>query len=202
MLNGLWLGLMIASVLLGVFNGTIDQVVLSVTQSAKLAFEIALGLVGLMALWSGIMKLAESSGLTHIFARLLNPIMCKLFPEVPADHPAMGAMLMNISANMLGLANAATPFGLKAMQELDKLNKIPGTATNAMCTFLAINTSSVQIIPATAIAMLAAGGSRNPTVIIISSLLATLCSTMAALLAVNVLQRLPRYRLILVKENA
>ncbi len=142
---------------------------------AKTAVTIALGLIGIMALWLGVMRLAERCGLVQRMAVGLRPIMRRLFPDVPAEHPAMGSMLMNIAANMLGLGNAATPLGLRAMRDLETLNPRPGVATNAMCTFLAINTSSVQLIPTTAIALLAAAGSRNPTVIVGTALLATSC---------------------------
>ena len=137
-----------------------------IVKYAKTAVELAIGLIGIMALWLGIMKIAEQSGLVAHLGRGLRPVMTRLFPDVPADHPAMGAMIMNISANMLGLTNAATPFGLKAMEELNKLNTKVGTATDAMCTFLVINTSSVQLIPATVIAIRAAAGSSNPTEIL------------------------------------
>ncbi|MFM8459555.1 MAG: nucleoside recognition domain-containing protein, partial [Chthoniobacterales bacterium] len=156
---------------------------------------IALPLAGVMALWLGVMRLAEKSGLMHALAKLLRPLMTRLFPDVPAEHPAMGSMIMNMAANMLGLANAATPLGLRAMQDLEKLNPRPGTATNAMCTFLALNTSSVQLIPASAVAVLAAAGSVQPTAIIGTALVATLCSTAVGLISVKSLEKLPFYRL-------
>jgi spore maturation protein SpmB len=121
--------------------------------------------------------------------------MTRIFPDVPAEHPAMGSMIMNMAANMLGLANAATPLGLRAMQDLEKLNPRPGTATNAMCTFLALNTSSVQLIPASAVAILAAAGSVQPTAIIGTALIATICSTAVGLIAVKSLEKLPFYKL-------
>jgi spore maturation protein SpmB len=121
--------------------------------------------------------------------------MTRIFPDVPAEHPAMGSMIMNMAANMLGLANAATPLGLRAMQDLEKLNPRPGTATNAMCTFLALNTSSVQLIPASAVAILAAAGSLQPTAIIGTALIATICSTAVGLIAVKSLEKLPFYKL-------
>lgn len=194
MLNAIWLGMIFTSIVVGVAQGRIDQVVHAVTDSAKLGFEIALSLTGIMALWLGIMGIASESGLIQVIARGLRPIMRSLFPEVPPDHPAMGAMVMNIAANMLGLANASTPFGLQAMKELEKLNNNAQEASNAMCTFLAINTSSVQLIPTTAIAFLAANGSLNPSSVIVTSLIATLCSTMVAIIAVKQLAKLPVYR--------
>ena len=120
--------------------------------------------------------------------------MSRLFPDVPPEHPAMGAMLMNMAANMLGLGNAATPLGLRAMRDLETLNPHPGVATNAMCTFLAINTASVQLIPTTAIAILAASGSKRPTAIVGTALMATLCAATVAIISVKLLQRLPLFR--------
>lgn len=202
-LNYIWLGLILASVILGAVQlgqNPDSAVFKQITDGAFAACEtavmkLALPLIGLMALWLGVMRLAEKAGLVEILARALRPVMRRLFPDVPADHPAMGSMLMNMAANMLGLANAATPLGLRAMQDLEKLNPRPGTATNAMCTFLAINTSSIQIIPATTVAYLAAAGATNPTAIIGPAFLATLCSTIAGVTAVKLLERAPGYRL-------
>jgi len=194
MLNIIWLGLIISAIIISLFNGTTDAVVLSITSAAQQAVTIAIGLIGIMALWLGIMRIAEDAGLIKLIGRLLTPIMKALFPSVPADHPAMGSMTLNIAANMLGLGNAATPFGLRAMEQLAKLNPHPKIATNAMCTFLAINTSSVQLIPTTAIAILAANGDMHPTRIIFPALIATCCSTIAAIFAVKFFEKLPLYR--------
>jgi spore maturation protein A len=161
---------------------------------ASIAVTIAIGLIGIMSLWLGIMKVAEEAGLVQAIASGLRPIMTRLFPDVPANHPAMGAMILNISANMLGLANAATPLGLKAMEELNKLNKKLGTATDAMVTFLVINTSSVQLIPATVIAIRVSAGSANPTEVIAPMILASATATIAGITAVKLLQRLPVYK--------
>lgn len=158
---------------------------------AQTAVEIALGLIGIMALWLGVMKVAEEAGLIKIIASALKPITKRLFPEVPHDHPAIGSMVMNISANMLGLGNAATPFGLKAMEELDKLNPNKGTATNSMVTFLAINTAGMTLIPATAIAVRAASGSANPTVIIGTSIFGAFCAVVVGLTAAKLFERFP-----------
>jgi spore maturation protein A len=189
MLNIIWLGMILIAVVVGVIEGRIDAVVKAVTDSAKLGFEVALSLAGIMSLWLGIMSIATESGLVAKLGQALKPILKRLFPDIPSDHPAMGAMVMNISANMLGLANAATPFGLQAMKELQSLNEHTRIATNSMCTFLAINTSSVQLIPATAIAYLAANGSSNPSSIIFSSIIATSISMVVALVAVKQLAK-------------
>ena len=159
-------------------------------KSAGGAVELAIGLVGVMALFLGLMKVAEAGGLLTILARLIRPLMVKLFPDVPAEHPAMGAMILNLSANMLGLGNAATPFGIRAMQELDKLNPQRGTATNAMALFLAINTSSVTLLPSGVIALRAAAGSSDPAAILPTTLFATIGSTAVAIVAAKLYQRL------------
>jgi len=195
MLNYIWLSLISLSVLVGASQGRIPQVVAAVTDYAKLGFEVAIGLTGIMALWLGLMNIANDSGLIKVIARLLKPIMTRLFPDIPAEHPAMGAMVLNIAANMLGLSNAATPLGLKAMKELESLNEIPGVATDSMCTFLAINTSSVQIIPATAIAYLAANGGTHPSDVVISALIATSFSTIAGIVAVKSLAKLSLFKI-------
>ncbi|MGC1481404.1 MAG: nucleoside recognition domain-containing protein [Chthoniobacterales bacterium] len=196
MLNYIWLGLVLAGVLLGALTGRLGEVATGAIDMTKLAvMDIALPLAGVMALWLGLMRLAERSGLVLILARVLRPAMRRLFPDVPSEDPAIGAIVMNMAANMLGLANAATPLGLRAMQHLERLNPHPGTATNAMCTFLALNTSSVQLIPATVVAILAAAGSTNPTAVIGPAFVATLCSTIAAVIAVKFLEKLPVYRL-------
>jgi spore maturation protein A len=161
---------------------------------AATAVNIALGLIGVMALWLGVMKVAEEAGLLKILTRLLAPVTRRVFPDVPADHPAIGAIIMNTAANMLGLSNAATPMGLKAMEELNKLNPKVGTATNAMVTFLAINTGGLVLIPATAIAVRAAAGSMNPGLIIGTSIVGAGCATVTGVVASRLLQRLPRYR--------
>lgn len=162
-------------------TGMIDTAADSVT--------LAIGLVGVMSLFLGLMKVAEAGGLLTIIARLLRPLMVRIFPEVPAEHPAMGAMILNLSANVMGLGNAATPFGIRAMQELDKLNAHKGTATNAMVLFLAVNTSSVTLLPTGVIALRAAAGSAEPAAILPTTLFATLISTTVAILSAKLYQR-------------
>ena len=196
MLNYLWLGLILCGVVLGVLTGRTEALTAATFDACKSSLmTIALPLGAVMALWLGIMRLAEKSGAVERLSGLLRPLLIRLFPDVPADHPAMGAMVMNIAANMLGLGNAATPLGLRAMQGLESLNPRPGTATNAMCTFLAINTSSVQLIPATAVGILAAAGATHPTAIIGTALVATTCSFLTGITSVKLLQRLPMFAL-------
>ena len=190
MLNYIWFGMMAIAVAAGIFNGKIDDVTQAAIDMAEVSVNIAIGLIGIMALWLGIMKIAEESGLIRIIARGLRPITLRLFPDVPADHPAIGSIVLNMSANMLGLGNAATPLGLKAMEELQELNEQKDTAANSMVMFLAINTSSVQLIlPATVVALMGATASD----IFITTILATLFSTIAAIAAVKVLEKMKRF---------
>jgi spore maturation protein SpmA/spore maturation protein SpmB len=167
------------------------EVTNSALDYAGIAVEIALGLIGIMALWLGVMKVAEEAGLIRIIANAMKPLTKFLFPDVPQDHPALGAMIMNMAANMLGLGNAATPFGLKAMEELDKLNPNKGVATNAMCTFLAVNTAGLTLIPATAIAIRAAAGSSDPAIIIGTAIFGALCATTVGITATKILEKFP-----------
>ncbi len=191
MLNVIWFGLVVFSVLLAGFTGRLDALTQGAFAAARDAvMTIALPLAGLMALWLGFLRLAELSGIVATLANWMHPLLRRLFPDVPEGHPAMGAMLMNMAANMLGLGNAATPLGLRAMRHLETLNPHPGTATNAMCTFLAINTSSIQLIPATAVAILSAQGSKSPTAIVGSAFLATCIAAIAGISSVKFLQRL------------
>lgn len=174
------------------------EVTNSAIDYASTAVKIAIGLIGIMALWLGLMKIAEQAGLITIIAKVVRPITKFLFPDVPPDHPAIGSMIMNISANMLGLGNAATPFGLKAMEELDSINPEKGTATNAMCTFLTINTAGLTLIPATAIAVRAAAGSSDPAIIIGTSFFGALCATFVGILSAKILEKfsIPNYNFI------
>lgn len=162
----------------------------AMVDSATGAVDLAIGLVGVMTLFLGLMKVAEAGGMLTLLARLIRPLMVRLFPDVPADHPAMGAMILNLSANALGLGNAATPFGIRAMQELERLNTQPGTATNAMALFLAINTSSVTLLPTGVIALRASAGSADPAIILPTTLLATIGSTSVAIVAAKLYQRM------------
>lgn len=196
MLNFIWLGMIVLAVVLAGANDHLKEVNAAAFDSAKNAvMNLALPLVGTMALWLGLMRLAEKSGLVQLLARALRPFLRFLFPDVPATHPAMGSMVMNFSANMLGLANAATPLGLRAMKDLARLNPHPGTASNAMCTFLAINTSSIQLIPASTIALLASAGSKNPTSIVGTALISTFIAAVVGVSSAKLLQGLPVFRI-------
>lgn len=170
-------------------SGPMEALAKGMIDAAGGAVTLAIGLVGVMALFLGLMKVAEEGGLLRVIAKVLRPLMVRLFPDVPADHPAMGAMILNISANAMGLGNAATPFGIRAMQQLDGLNPHKGTSTNAMALFLAINTSSVTLLPTGVIALRAAAGSHDPAGIVPTTLFATICSTTVAILSAKLLAR-------------
>jgi len=189
MLNYIWFALMLIALLVAAWTGKAADVTKASVDSAKTAVEISIGLVGVMTLWLGVMRVAEKAGLITTLGRALRPLTRLLFPDVPPDHPAIGAVIMNLAANMLGLSNAATPFGIKAMEELQELNPEKETASNAMVTFMVLNTAGIQFIPATIIAVLAAAGSKNPTAIISTTLVATLCGAIAAVTTAKILQR-------------
>ncbi|MDR2728289.1 MAG: hypothetical protein LBB56_04090, partial [Chitinispirillales bacterium] len=182
----------VISIITAAYTGRMEDVGKASFDSAKRAVELAISLIGAMALWLGIMKVAEAAGLMRAVTRAIKPVMVWLFPDVPHNHPAMSAIIMNMGANMLGMGNAATPMGIKAMQELDKLNTQKGTATNAMCLFLAINTSSVTILPLGVIAVRAACGATSPGSILLPALCATICSTTAAIFMSKLLSRRSR----------
>jgi len=212
MLNHIWIWMIIASIVIAVGTDIyqeiaapvredkaavarnlnedtkLGQVTSAAIQAAGLAVQIAIGLIGVMALWLGVMKVAEEGGMIKILARIVQPVTSRLFPKIPKDHPAIGAMIMNIAANMLGLSNAATPLGLKAMEELDKLNPKKGEATDDMITFLVINTSAITIVPATAIAIRASLGSANPQKIVIPAIIAASMATLVGVTTVKLIQ--------------
>ncbi len=189
MVNTVWILLILVGILAALPAGNIEAVTQSAFDGAKHAVELSFGLIGIYALWLGLMRVAEKAGLVKALSNRMAPMLKFLFPEVPSGSPAMGAMAMNIIANMLGLGNAATPLGIKAMKELRALSHDKETATNAMCMFLVINTSSVQLIPTTVIALRSAAGSANPTEIIGTAFIATVCSTLAGIASVFILKR-------------
>ncbi len=193
-MNFIWLGLMLIALIVGALNGRIELVMKAAFDNAAAAVEIALGLIGIMALWLGIMKIAEKGGIIKILSRAIRPIAKFLFTSIPSDHPAIGSMLMNMIANWLGLGNAATPLGLKAMEELQSLNQFKDTATNDMVTFLALNTGTICLIPMTVIAVRAQLGSANPFEIIGTTIISSTCATIAGVTAAKLFQRLPSIR--------
>jgi spore maturation protein A len=172
-MNYIFYGLIVISIIFGAINGKLPDVVNSILTGAEQSVKIAFSLIGIMAFWLGIMKIAEESGIIEILAKIIKPVTKILFNEIPQEDPAIGSVAMSFSANALGLTNAATPIGLKAMEEFQKLNVNKKTASNAMCMFLAMNTAGFQLIPATVIAILAGLGCKNPTVIIAPTLIVT-----------------------------
>lgn len=195
MLNYVWFFLVSVALIVGAVNGKLTDVTEAAISSASLAVDIAISLIGIMAMWLGIMKIAEKAGLVRLLARAIKPISTRLFPGVPAEHPAMGAMILNISANWLGLSNAATPLGIKAMEELQKLNPDKETATNDMVVFLGLNTGSITLIPMTMIAVRVDMGSAAPWEIIGTTIFASVCATITAVTFAKLFQRLPIFKI-------
>jgi spore maturation protein A len=182
MVNIIWVMLTAIGLVFAMINGTINEVNEAIFNGAKEAVTLCIGLISILVFWLGMMKIAEDAGLLNKLASLFRPIVKKLFPEVPDDHPAMGYMLSNMMANMFGLGNAATPLGIKAMEELKRLNGGGNEASRSMITFLAINTSSLTLIPTTVIAIRMNYNSASPTDIVGPTLVATFCSTLAAIM--------------------
>lgn len=196
-LNYIWIAFFILAFVIAlgklIFLGdttVFPEIMNSTFAQAKTAFEISLGLTGVLSLWMGIMKIGEKGGLVNALARLLSPVLCRIFPDIPKGHPAMGTMFMNFSANMLGLDNAATPMGLKAMQELQELNPKKDTASNPMIMFLVLNTSGLTLIPVSVLLYRAEMGAANPTDVFIPILLATTVATLVGLLVTSIYQRI------------
>lgn len=190
MMNYIWMGMLAVGFLLGMLNGRTEEVVKAAVDSAGHAVQLGIGLLGVLCLWSGLMGIAEKSGLTDVLARLVRPFLGLLFPDMARNGPAMGAILMNLSANFLGLGNAATPLGLKAMAELQKTNKRKERATDSMCMFLVLNTSAFQLIPATVIALRTEAHSADPPEIIVTVWIASICATIAGITAARLLSRM------------
>ncbi len=197
MLNLIWTGFFVLAALSAIYQvvwlqqiEVMDKMMEAVFSMSKIGFDISIGLVGVMAFWLGIMRVGEAAGVIRFLSRLIAPFFTRLFPDVPREHPAMGAMVMNLAANMLGLDNAATPLGLKAMGELQSLNDDKETASNAQIMFLVINTSSVTLIPVTIFTYLYQLGYKNPTELFVPILLATSCSTLAGLIVVSIYQKI------------
>lgn len=183
MINIIWLGMIIVGFGFAAVNGRMEEVTAAIFDGAKNGVAVSFGLISILVFWLGMMRIAEDAGLLRRIAKLLGPVVAFLFPDVPKNHPAMGYILSNMSANLLGLGNAATPMGIKAMQELQSLNPDKETATPAMCTLLALNTASITLIPATLIAIRLNYGSAQPASIVGTTLLATAVATLAAVAA-------------------
>jgi spore maturation protein A len=188
-MNIVFVLLFVAAAIAGAVKGDVKAVGQGAFDGAAQGVTLAIGLIGVMSLWLGLLKIAEKAGLVDKLARAVRPIFRPLFPGVPDGHPAISAMLLNIAANMLGLGNAATPFGIKAMEELDKLNPTPGTATNAQVLFLAINTASLQLVPTTVIALRASAHSNDPAGILLPTLGSTCCALFVAIVSAKLLER-------------
>jgi spore maturation protein A len=189
-MGGIWAFLIAVSVATAAASGRMGALTGAALESAGRGATLALGLVGVMTLWLGLMRVAEEAGLVALLGRAARPILRRLFPDVPPDHPALGAMVMNVGANLLGLGNAATPFGLRAMEALQELNPHKGTASDAQALFCALNTASVQIVPASVIALRAAAGAHQPADVLGATLLASACATAVALLSAWLLRLL------------
>ena len=188
-MNYIFYFLIVISIIAGAINGKLSDVVNSILTGAELSVKVAFSLIGIMAFWLGIMKIAEKCGLVTLIAKILKPITKRLFNELPEDSPAIGDVAMSFSANALGLANAATPIGIKAMTEMQKQNIDKKSASNSMCVFLAMSTAGFQLIPATVIAILIDIGYKNPTEIIAPTLLVTTIAFISAIIIAKIFQR-------------
>lgn len=191
-MNYIFFALIAVSIVVGIFNNTLNEVVNSMLSACNIAVKISFSLIGIMAFWLGIMRIAEKSGLVQILSKLLNPIAKILFKDVKKDSPVVGDITMSVAANALGLTNAATPIGLKVMKELQDDNKNKDTATDSMCMFLGMNTAGFQIIPATVIAVLVGVGARNPSEIILPTLIVTTTSFLVAIITALIFRKIWR----------
>ena len=189
-MNYIWFAIILISIISALYTGKIDNVTNAILTGAQKAIEVSLYLAGIMAFWLGIMKIAEKSGLVELIAKCLTPAARFLFPEIPKNSSVIGDIAMNFTANAFGLSNAATPIGIKTMEELQELNKDKKSASNAMCTLLAMNTAGFQLIPATVIAVLASCGSKNPSEIIFPTLIVTTIAFLSALVIVKILEHI------------
>lgn|SRR5699024_5909338 len=181
MVNIIWAGMAIIGIIYAMFNGTMNEVSEAIFTEAKEAVTLSIGLISILVFWLGIMRIAEKASILNVMARIMRPVVVKLFPDIPKDHPAMGYILSNIAANLFGLGNAATPMGIKAMEQMKTLSQ-SNTASRSMITFLALNTSGLTIVPTTVIAIRMQYGSTSPTEIVVTTILATIISTMSAIM--------------------
>lgn len=201
-MNYIWYFLIVISIIFGAINGTLNEVANAIFSGTQLAVKIILTLLGIMTFWLGIMKIAEKSGIVESISKLLTPIAKFVFPEIPKNSPIIGDVAMNFTANALGLANAATPIGIKAIEGMQKLNKDKESASDSMCTLLAMNTAGFQLIPATVIAILAANGYNNPTEIIVPTLFVTSFAFVSAIIIAKIFKRIFPPQLTKEEENA
>ncbi len=188
-MNYIWYFLIVISIVFGAINGTLNEVANAIFTGIESAVKIVLTLLGIMTFWLGIMKIAEKSGIVEFLSKLLRPIAKRIFSELPEDSPIIGDVAMNFSANALGLANAATPIGIKAIEGMQKLNKDKESASNSMCMLLSMNTAGFQLIPATVIAILAANGNTSPTEIIVPTLIVTSTAFVSAIIIAKIFQK-------------
>lgn len=189
MINVIWFFMIFIGLFLSFLRGNLESVMSASINGGISAVELTIGLIGVICIWTGIMKVAEKSGLTAILGKMLHPVMRLLFPELPKKHPSVSAIILNMASNMLGLSNAATPFGIKAMEEMQKLNGEKSRATNSMVTFLVVNSACIQLIPATVISIRASAGSKNPSEIIITTLISTLAAAVVGIISCKLLER-------------
>jgi spore maturation protein A len=190
--NLLWLIMICVSIVFAIFTGNLEAFTKSIFEGAKSAVEVSLYLLGIVSVWMGITKILEDSGLIYRIAHFFKPLICRLFKNIPDDHPSITAITLNVLANLFGLGNAATPLGIKAMQDLDALNEDKGTITPEMMTFIVINTASIQLIPFSVIGILANYGHRNPAAVVFPVLIATGISTITALLVLAAFRKIFR----------
>jgi spore maturation protein A len=191
-MNYIFYFLIVVSIVVGAINGRLQDVVNSIMTGAELSVKVAISLIGIMAFWLGIMEIAQKSGLIKFISKLIKPITKHLFNEIPEDSPAIGDIAMNFTANAFGLANAATPFGIKAMEELQKENEKKDTASNSMCLLLGMNTAGFQLVPTTVLAILIGIGYKNPTEIIAPTLIVTTIAFVSAIILAKIFQKLSK----------
>lgn len=189
-MNYIFFILVASSIIYGIFNGKAQEIANGMFDGANLAVKISFALIGIMSFWLGIMRIAEKSGFVEFLSKLVAPIMKRLFKDIPQDNPVSANITMSITANALGLTNAATPIGLKVMQDLQKLNNDKTSASNAMCMFLGMNTAGFQIIPATVLAVLVGAGAKNPSEIILPTLIVTTTAFITAIVTAKILEKL------------
>lgn len=189
MLNYIWSGMILVAFVVSLFTGKIEEVTGAAIEGAGLAVETCIGLLGVMCFWSGLAKIAENSGLTKVFAKLLSPITKIIFPRIKKDSAAMSAIVMNMVANLLGMGNAATPLGIAAMKELDKENKHRNTASNEMCMFVVVNTASIQLIPSTVISLRQLFGSEHPSEIVVPVWICSVCAVIMGVTAAKIFEK-------------